>query len=67
MADPLELAFPQRPFKLFLDKRRYLIQTFTTLQLTISFKLEKNYCHKTKLDFGRSLKKINQLSLNFEF
>ena len=56
MADPLELAFAQRPFKLFLDKRQYLIQTFTTFQLTISFKLEK-LCHKTKLDFGRSLKK----------
>ena len=41
MADPLELAFAQRPFKLFLNKRQYLIQTFTTLQLTISFKLEK--------------------------
>ena len=43
MADPSELAFAQRPFKLFLflDKRQYPIQTFTTLQLTISFKLEK--------------------------
>lgn len=30
MADPLELAFVQRPFKLFLDKRQYPIQTFTT-------------------------------------
>ena len=41
MADPLELAFAQRRFELFVDKRQYFIQTFTTLQLTISFKLEK--------------------------